>query len=155
MRKLFTALFFIGLGAGAYWYFTEGRHRADVQEAQKEIAAGAGRMKDALKESFPRLAVRAEEIKEELARTGKVVRQKTRKAGGVIADASITTEIKAKLVADAELPGLKISVNTTDGVVTLSGAVSSEEKIARAMNLALEVEGVREVISTLQVKADR
>ena len=40
--------------------------------------------------------------------------------------------IKAKLVADADLSVLQVSVNTTDGVVTLSGSVSSAEKVAKA-----------------------
>ena len=51
-----------------------------------------------------------------------------------------------------ELSALSISVNTTAGVVTLSGFVNSTEDISKAMLLALETDGVREVISTLQVK---
>jgi osmotically-inducible protein OsmY len=47
---------------------------------------------------------------------------------------------------------LRISVNCTAGRVTLSGTVSSAEDIGRAMVLAMEVDGVREVVSTLQVK---
>jgi osmotically-inducible protein OsmY len=34
----------------------------------------------------------------------------------------------------------------------LSGAVSSAEEVSKAMLVTLETEGVREVISTLQVK---
>jgi UDP-N-acetylglucosamine--N-acetylmuramyl-(pentapeptide) pyrophosphoryl-undecaprenol N-acetylglucosamine transferase len=117
----------------------------------------AEQMKDAIKEKLPE--IRTEDIKDELAKTGKVVRQKAREAGAAIADATadarITAAIKGKLVADPDLSVLKISVNTTDGVVTLSGSVSSEDKIAKAMNLALEMDGVREAISTLQVKAEK
>ena len=69
------------------------------------------------------------------------------------ADARITAAIKAKLVASRDLSALNISVNTTAGVVTLSGHVSSPENISKAMLLAMETDGVREVISTLQVKA--
>ena len=111
-------------------------------------------MKNAIKEKLPE--IKAEDVKQELARTGKVVRQKAREAGAAIADATadarMTAAIKAKLVADPDLSALKIGVNTTEGLVTLSGTVSSEEKIAKAMNLALSVDGVREVVSTLQVK---
>ena len=145
------------IAAAAYWYFSEGKNRSDVQKAQDEIVSGAGRMKDAIKEKLPE--IRTEDIKEELAKTGKVVRQKAREAGAAIADATadarITGAIKAKLIGDPDLSALKISVDTTDGVVTLAGSVSSEEKIAKAMNLALSVDGVREVLSTLQVKADK
>ena len=43
-------------------------------------------------------------------------------------------------------------MNTTEGVVTLSGSVNSAEDISKAMLLAMDTDGVREVISTLQVK---
>src|SRR4030095_12155965 len=97
------------------------------------------------------------EIKEELARTGKVIRKKAEQAktaiAGATADARITAEIKGKLALESDLSALKISVNTTDGVVTLSGTVSSHEAIQRAMKIALAVDGVSQVISTLQVKS--
>jgi osmotically-inducible protein OsmY len=47
---------------------------------------------------------------------------------------------------------LAISVDTTGGRVTLAGSAPSHEAIGRATLLALEIEGVREVVSTLQVK---
>jgi hyperosmotically inducible protein len=74
------------------------------------------------------------------------------KIADATADARITTTIKAKMVADPDLSALSISVSTTDGRVTLSGAVSSPEKIAEAIKLAMGVDGVQEVVSTLQVK---
>jgi osmotically-inducible protein OsmY len=43
-------------------------------------------------------------------------------------------------------------VNTTAGVVTLSGFVSSSKHMAKAIVPAMETDGVREVISTLQVQ---
>ena len=79
-----------------------------------------------------------------------------REAGHAIADATAdartTATIKAKLVASRDLSALNISVNTTAGVVTFSGAVSSSEDISKAILLAMETDGVREVVSTLQVK---
>jgi hyperosmotically inducible protein len=84
-----------------------------------------------------------------------VVRRKAKEAGQAIsdatADARITAAIKGKLVT-SDLPGLSISVNTTAGVVTLSGTVPSAEAISKAMLVAMETDGVKEVISTLQVK---
>ena len=102
------------------------------------------------------LHLRPEDIKDELARTGQVVRRAANEAGHAIADATadarITAAIKAKLLASRDLSALKISVNTTAGVVTLSGAVASSEHISKAILLAMETDGVREVVSTLQVK---
>ena len=102
------------------------------------------------------LHLRSEDIKDELARTGQVVRREASEAGQAIADATadarITAAIKAKLLASRDLSALNISVNTTAGVVTLSGFVPSPEHISKAILLAMETDGVREVVSTLQVK---
>ena len=153
----------LGLGAGAHWYMTQPRSQeltaqakenvretaANVGESVKETASNVG---DSLKQTFD-----AEKIKEELARTGKVIREKAGKAGDYIADATAnartTGAIKTKLVADTGLSAFQINVDTSDGVVTLSGTVSSHEEIGKAMKLALETDGVQRVISTLQVKA--
>jgi osmotically-inducible protein OsmY len=43
-------------------------------------------------------------------------------------------------------------VATTGGRVTLSGAVASFERIGKATALALESDGIREVLSTRRVK---
>jgi hyperosmotically inducible protein len=92
---------------------------------------------------------------EELKRTGRVVRRKTEgattKLEEVTADARTTAAIKGKLALDSELSALDISVDTTDGLVTLAGRVDSPEDMARALELALEQDGVREVVSTLQI----
>src|SRR5438552_12397092 len=100
--------------------------------------------------------LRPEQVKDDLARTGQVVRRKSREAGQAIADATadarITAAIKAKLVGSSDLSGLSISVNTTGGIVTLSGTVPTAEHISKAMLLAMDTDGVTEVISTLQVK---
>jgi osmotically-inducible protein OsmY len=102
--------------------------------------------------------LKAEEIKEELAAQGKVVRQQTRELAAEVKDATqdaaTTAEIKRKYAMDKEVPALSISVNTTEGVVTLSGTAPSYEAISKAMMLAMETEGVRQVVSTIQVKKD-
>jgi hypothetical protein len=109
---------------------------------------------NAIQEKLRVLDLRTNDFKDELARTGQIVRRKARAAGQAVADATAdartTAAIKAKLVTN--LSSLGISVNTTDGIVTLSGAVSSTEDISKAMLLAMDTEGVREVISTLQLK---
>ena len=96
------------------------------------------------------------DIQEELTKTGKVVRRQMRDLGAAVADASadaaVTAKIKAKYALDGELSTWGISVSTTDGHVTLSGNVSSPKLIGKAIMLALETDGVREVSSTLQVK---
>jgi hyperosmotically inducible protein len=66
-------------------------------------------------------------------------------------DASLTAAVKAKLAADSTLSGLKINVDTLDGVVTLSGEVRSQADKDAAARLARETGGVREVNDRLVI----
>lgn len=97
-----------------------------------------------------------EELKGELAKAGEVVRRKTREFGERVADATadvtIIAKIKAKYTLDDELPALKITVGCKDGHVTLSGVVPSAELIGRAIVLALETEGVVDVVSSIKIE---
>jgi osmotically-inducible protein OsmY len=52
---------------------------------------------------------------------------------------------------DSQIDALKIDVATSSGVVTISGVVRSPGDVDRALNLARQVEGVRDVKSSLQV----
>ncbi|MEO8426305.1 MAG: BON domain-containing protein [Verrucomicrobiota bacterium] len=160
MKNSFISfLFGLIIGAGGFWYFTEGQKSESVQRAQEKVASGAEHMKDAISEKVGELNWRSEDIKEELTRTGKVVRKKAQEVGAKVVDATAnartTAAIKAKLALDPDLSVLTISVDTTDGVVTLSGTVSEYEYIAKAMRLAMETDGVREVTSTLHVKQSK
>jgi hyperosmotically inducible periplasmic protein len=142
-----------GLGV---WYFMEGREKPAIRHAQDATAAVIERAVDAAKVRLVAWHLTGDDIKDELASTGKVVRRSARDAGAAIADATadarITARIKARLVSDRELSAWNISVNTTDGHVTLAGTVSSHELIGRAMLLALETDGVRDATSNLHVK---
>jgi len=74
-----------------------------------------------------------------------------RSVGQVIDDATITTEIKAKLTADALSNLTKVGVHTREGVVTLTGDVDSLERKARAVQIASSVRGVRQIVDNVQV----
>ncbi len=155
MKNLIIILLLgILVGAGVVWYLSEGKSNPDVQETKDKITTGAAKVKEKIEETVG--DIDTEEIKQELAKTGEVVRKKAKEVGAAVADATadsrITAAIKTKLALDSDLSALSISVNTTDGVVTLSGTASSYESIKKAMQVALETDGVREVRSTLQVK---
>jgi hyperosmotically inducible periplasmic protein len=47
--------------------------------------------------------------------------------------------------------GLKIDVDTTEGVVTLKGSVSSAAEKKRAVEIAKETEGVKSVKDDLKI----
>ena len=70
---------------------------------------------------------------------------------GATKDMWITTDTKARLLADSRTPALDINVDTWDGVVTLFGTVSSKDAKAAAEADARQVSGVTRVANELQV----
>lgn len=139
MKALFALVIGLALGGAGVWLFMTYRNDPAVQGNLRALHLSTG------------------EVQDELARTGQIVRRAARDMGRVVADATadarITTAIKARFLADTHLSVLRISVNCTEGRVTLSGTVSSMEDITRAMMIAMEADNnVREVVSTLQVK---
>ena len=159
MRVFLALIIGIILGAAGIWYYNSSHGRAQTRATGDQIQGAAESAGHTIEQKITELHLTPQDIKGELARTGEVVRRKAQQAGQAIssatADARITTAIKAKLLTTRDLPGLEISVNTTDGIVTLSGAVSSVQQIGKAMALAMDTDGVRQVISTLQVRAQK
>jgi hyperosmotically inducible protein len=67
-------------------------------------------------------------------------------------DTAITTSVKSQLATDVELSTITgIEVNTTNGVVTLSGQVDTDQVKRRAETVAQSVDGVVRVTNNLQV----
>jgi hyperosmotically inducible protein len=73
------------------------------------------------------------------------------KTGEVIADAAITSEVKTQFLARPGVPGLKIDVDTKDGVVTLSGTVKNSAEATKAVSIARKSKGVKRVVNHLHV----
>ena len=153
--------FFIGfllgvvltVATGGYFVFHKGKH---VRHAQDATATAIQHAADAINAKIVAWHLTGDDVEKELTETGKVVRRQVSDFGATVAnaasDAEITGKIKTKLALDKDLSALSVSVTTTDGRVTLSGAVTSSKQIGKAMILALETDGVREVASTLKVK---
>ena len=154
MRYIVLLIIGAALGVAAYWYFTDGQRLPRIQDAQQSVVRGAVRMGETIRDKVSE--IRVEDIAEELARTDRVVRRKAQQAAAIFTgdegDARLTAELKAKLAADPRLAPRNIQVAVKEGRVTLSGAVESHEEIARAMQVALDVEGVREVVAELQLR---
>lgn len=72
--------------------------------------------------------------------------------GEVIDDAAITTAVKSKILVEKGLSSLDISVDTIDGVVTLTGDVESKALADKAGAVASQVKGVKRVDNKLLVK---
>jgi hyperosmotically inducible protein len=156
--RAFIVGFILGAAVlvGVVWYLHGGGNKGSMDDARDRVAAGAKNAEAATKNEMDKLGLTPDNIRDELARSGKVIRRKSEAVGHAIsdatADARITAAIKAKLVGDPDLSAVAISVSTTDGVVTLSGSASSPENIRRAMTLAYDTDGVTQVVSTLLVK---
>ena len=69
---------------------------------------------------------------------------------GYAGDAATTSEVKAKLLADDIVPSRKVKVETTDGVVTLTGTVDSKAQVERAESIAKAIDGVKSVENDLK-----
>lgn len=67
-------------------------------------------------------------------------------------DSSITTSVQAKYYGSDDVRGRDITVVSRDGAVTLRGSVDSETAKQRAVALAREVEGVKQVNDELRVE---
>ena len=81
-----------------------------------------------------------------------------RPVGQVMDDAAITAAVKAKLLADPTVGGLKIDVDTRNGVVYLTSEhMKSQAEIDQAIKLAKETSGVKDVQSklTMSEKAEK
>jgi hyperosmotically inducible periplasmic protein len=66
-------------------------------------------------------------------------------------DIWITSAVRMSLIADSNVPGLEIDLDSWDGVVTLFGIVSSQDAKGAAEADALKVDGVKRVVNELQV----
>jgi osmotically-inducible protein OsmY len=71
--------------------------------------------------------------------------EQSRDAGEVITDGWITTKVKSKLLADSDVAGLDITVETRNNVVVLSGEAETQAQVTRAAELARDTEGVQRV----------
>lgn len=72
--------------------------------------------------------------------------------GTDIDDGTITTKVKAALLADEDVKGLDIKVETRKGEVFLSGFVDSQAQMDRAVTVAKGIEGVKNVDNKMTLK---
>ena len=166
MRGFFNGLVLgIILGAIGFWFVQKKAAEHPEAQARYEQSASllrsnaedaAHNLSDAMRAKLDTLDLRADQIKDELAKDGQIFRRKAEdigdQAANAASDARAVTEIKAKYAKDPNLSAWDISVSCHQGHVKLSGTVSSPEDIGRAVALALEADGVRDATSNLTVK---
>ena len=109
-------------------------------DAAKRVVQGAG---DEAREATKAAAGQAP------ARVGEAADH----AQAVVSDTAITSAVKVRFLADADVSGLKIDIDTDAGVVTLNGTVASRAEATRAIELARDTAGVKRVVDRLKVNA--
>src|ERR1700704_5715125 len=107
MKVLLTLVLGVLIGAAAVWFYTTRSGRSASTSAGDQIESAAKATRDAVQEKLRVLDLRPDQVKDDLARTGRVIRRKAREAGQAIsdatADARITAAIKGKLVGNKDL----------------------------------------------------
>jgi hyperosmotically inducible protein len=76
-----------------------------------------------------------------------------RSATRYIDDKSISTKINAKYLVDEDLKSRHLKVRTYKGVVHLSGYAASQDQADHAVAIAKDIDGVKSVRSSIQVRA--
>lgn len=72
-----------------------------------------------------------------------------------VEDASLSTQVKLRLLHDKTMDNTNIDVDVTKGVVYLKGLVNNPAQKNRATALASEVEGVKSVVNQLSLTKER
>jgi len=166
MRGFSTGLLLgIILGAVGYWYVqkkgnehpeAQARYEQSATQLGTSASQAAGNFSDALRAKLDTLDLRSDQINDELTRKGKIFRRNAQDIGdqavNADTDARAIAAIKAKFAADATLSDLNLSAGCTQGHATLSGTVASPDDIGRAVAIALDTDGVRDVTSTIGLK---
>ena len=120
-----------------------------VADTTREAATG---MSETISEKLADWHLTPDEVKADLSHSGQVVREKAQVAGSRIVDARIVTVIKAKYVLDHYLSARDITVDSHDGIVALGGTVPSAGLLGRAVELALDTDGVSRVVSQITLQ---
>lgn len=165
MRTLFVLIVGIVLGAlGYYVYETQPQFvghaspppsKSARDTANDMVARGRSFASDASDRFAQKLRewhLTGPDIHADLQKTGEVARQNTARIRERVSDARIVAVIKAKIVLDRDLSVNSIQVESRDGNVTLTGTVTAEDLIGRAVGDALDTDGVQHVTSRLKVE---
>ena len=72
--------------------------------------------------------------------------------GDKIDDASITAQVKSSLFAHRSTSAIKTKVQTTDGVVTISGVAKNDAEKSLVTKLATDIDGVVSVINNMSLE---
>ena len=76
----------------------------------------------------------------------------SKSTGQLIDDNAIAAKVKTALIADPDVKSTQVNVEVFKGAVQLSGFVDSAAQAQKAVSIARNVQGVKEVRNSLIVK---
>lgn len=135
LRLIIVIVVLVGLGAFFIGYRWADRDTVDRPVGTSGVADG----------------VDTSRARDAGAAIGEKVATGANRAERAMANASLTSKIKAKMALDDTIESMAIDVDTNGSVVTLSGTVRSEAERSRALQLARETDGVTSVVDRLRV----
>jgi len=118
-------------------------------DVHRDLAVSIAQSADGVRDVHDRLEVRKEGPPAAERRAGDGA--PNRGFGQAVKDATITASVKMHLATGKGVAAHNINVNTRGGNVTLTGQVASEAERQLATRVAMDTEGVREVVNNLQV----
>jgi osmotically-inducible protein OsmY len=113
---------------------------------------GSGRLRDDVRQTVGTTGVDTQKAREVGAKVGEKTATAADQARRALNEGSITAKIKAKMALDDRVKALDIDVDTVGTTVTLSGVVATDAQKQKAVQLARETEGVKQVVDQLQVR---
>ena len=131
---LLMAVAFVAFG----WWTAATSHRATRGSAEAPVATTGTIDTSKARE-------RGAELGEAAAKTAAIIQE-------TVAEAGLTSKIKAKMALDDYVRARSIGVSTSGSIVTLNGTVRSTEERDRAVKIARETAGVNRVIDRLDVR---
>ena len=138
MKVFLGFLLGVVVGVAGYWF---------AADRDDNLVRGSAQGSD----EGARVTITGEGAKEALEEMGEDLRRAGTAAAEATGDAAITAAVKVKLAADRDLSASRINVDTSDGVVTLTGSIASPAFNEHAERLAKSVPGVKAVQTNLRV----
>lgn len=113
---------------------------------------GSGRIRDDIRQTVGTTGVDTQKAREVGAKVGEKTATAADQARRALNDGAVTAKIKAKMALDDTVKALDIDVDTVGTTVTVSGVVATDAQRQKALQLARETDGVKQVVDQLQVR---
>jgi hyperosmotically inducible protein len=131
------------------------KSKEGIEKTKEGTKAGYGKAKEGTKSGYEKSKEGGTKGVDKSKDVGSKVVDKTKegvsKTGETITDGWITGRIKTSFAGEDVLKGSDINVDTNDHIVTLKGTVPSAEARTRAVAIAKDTEGVKNVVDRLTI----